>query len=443
MFKRFWSAPVWSVLACALLYFGQVLSVSAEPRIALVVGNSAYGQVSPLDNPSHDARLMATTLERLGFDVRLLVDANQTTMKRAIAQFGRELRKSGEATTGLFYYAGHGVQSFGNNYLLPVDVALLDAADLDLVAVEAQSVLRQMASARNRTNIVILDACRNNPFETVAELDENGLAEMKAPTGSFVAYATAPGEVAFDGDGNNSPFTEALVRQMDTPGLQIEQAFKNVRRDVLLQSQGMQTPWDTSSLVSDFSFRTGNTTPAPHVAVTASVPKVSTTASAIANLPSAETVMFREAQADDSLEGLETYLRTYPAGAHVAEAQRLVAALRRAESTFAEAAAAVTTSALTSVTFHTPLATELTEIGGRSMAELITSTPHYPPIEGLPEAVWKGQQCKNCHDWNQKRLCEQGQRYQVAASARSLNKPHPFGGQFKSVLRAWADNSCP
>ena len=153
-------------------------------------------------------------------------------MKRAIAQFGRELRKAGGDATGLFYYAGHGVQSFGNNYLLPVDVSLSDAADLDLVAVEAQSVLRQMASARNRTNIVILDACRNNPFSEIPELDDNGLAEMKAPTGTFLAYATAPGGVALDGLGGNSPFTQAVVEQIVEPGQPIEQLFEQVRRAV-------------------------------------------------------------------------------------------------------------------------------------------------------------------------------------------------------------------
>ncbi|MEP5215409.1 caspase family protein [Sulfitobacter pontiacus] len=435
MFNRFWS-----FLVFCIFYAVQTISVSAEARIALIVGNSAYGQVSPLDNPRHDAQLMATSLERLGFDVRLLVDANQITMKRAIAQFGRDLRMAGEETTGLFYYAGHGVQSFGNNYLLPVDVALLDAADLDLVAVEAQSVLRQMASARNRTNIVILDACRNNPFETIAELDENGLAEMKAPTGSFVAYATAPGEVAFDGEGSNSPFTAALVKQMDVPGLQIEQAFKNVRRDVLEQSQGLQTPWDTSSLVSDFAFRREGSTPAPQVAVTASVPKVTEVPSDVANLPSAEMAMYKEAEASQSLEALEAYLRTYPQGAHLSAVQAAIEALRAEAQS--ETASAMPIAALASVTFDTRLDAGLSEIAGRSMADLITGTPNYAPIEGLPEEVWKGQSCSNCHDWNRERLCEQGQRYQVTASARSLHKPHPFGGQFKTVLRAWADNSC-
>ena len=149
--------------------------------------------MTQLDNPAPDARLIAQTLESEGFVVTQMVDASQIAMNRAIAQFGSELREAGAEATGLFYYAGHGVQSFGTNYLLPVDAALTIAADLGLVAIPAESILRQMFSARNRTNIVILDACRNNLFSAILDMGDNGLAEMKAPTGTFLAYSTAPG----------------------------------------------------------------------------------------------------------------------------------------------------------------------------------------------------------------------------------------------------------
>src|SRR6056297_1879680 len=228
--------------------------VAAQERIALIVGNSSYTTVSALDNPTRDAQLIGSTLEQIGFDVTLLIDATQTEMKRALSDFGRKLRNGGADTTGLFYYAGHGVQSFGNNYLLPVDVELNDAADLDLEGVEAQSVLRQMASARNRTNFVILDACRDNPFIDMAEFDSPGLAEMKAPTGTFLSYATSPGAVALDGTGQNSPFTLALAKEMTKPGIPVEQMFKQVRISVLDQTNGLQTPWDTSSLTNNFAF---------------------------------------------------------------------------------------------------------------------------------------------------------------------------------------------
>jgi uncharacterized protein (TIGR01370 family) len=226
----------------------------AETRIALVVGNGNYSSVSSLANPGRDATLIAETLGELGFEVTLLVDSNQVELRRGISQFGRELRDAGRDATGLFYYAGHGVQSFGTNYLLPIDISLSDAADLDLAAIEAESILQQMDSAKNRVNIVILDACRNNPFENIPAFNDNGLAEMKAPTGTFLAYATAPGGVALDGLDGNSPFTRALAGEMTVPGVPIEQMFKQVRVAVLKDSGGRQTPWDTSSLTSDFTF---------------------------------------------------------------------------------------------------------------------------------------------------------------------------------------------
>jgi hypothetical protein len=230
------------------------VSALAETRIALVIGIGAYTAVEPLVNPTNDAKQIADRLEQAGFAVTLLVDAGRAEMTEAIGRFGRDLRNAGPEATGLFFYAGHGVQSFGQNFLLPVDIALTNAADLGLVAVPADTVLRQMASARNRTNIVILDACRNNPFTSIPDLGDNGLAEMKAPTGTFLAFSTAPGSIALDGKGSNSPFTEALIGRIPTPGLPIEQLFKQVRNSVIEQTGGQQTPWDTSSLTWEFSF---------------------------------------------------------------------------------------------------------------------------------------------------------------------------------------------
>ncbi|WP_146345527.1 caspase family protein [Phaeobacter marinintestinus] len=226
----------------------------AETRLALVIGNQNYGSVATLDNPVADARLMARTLEDQGFDVTLLIDTNRIALNRGIAQFGRALRGAGQDATGLFYYAGHGVQSFGTNYLLPTDVSLTDAADLDLMAIPTASVLRQMASAKNRRNIVILDACRDNPFVDIPDMNDNGLAEMKAPTGTFISYSTSPGAVATDGTLGNSPFTLALSRFIPEPGLPIELLFRQVRIEVLRDTQGLQTPWDTSSLTGEFVF---------------------------------------------------------------------------------------------------------------------------------------------------------------------------------------------
>ncbi|MEL6474936.1 MAG: caspase family protein [Pseudomonadota bacterium] len=261
-------------LAVTLLFSALIGSAAvAEERIALVIGNGAYGALGPLPNPPADARLMAESLRRTGFEVTLKTDIGQDAMKRAIADFGRRLRRAGSGATGLFYFAGHGVQSRGANFLIPVGSDIRDEADLSLAGVEANWVLDQMESA-GTTNIVILDACRNNPFARSFRSAARGLAQMDAPRGSFIAYATAPGDVAYDGDGANSPYTAALARNLLTPGIQIEQLFKRVRVEVLEATAQQQTPWDSSSLTRDFSFVGGvggaaPPQPAPEAAVPA------------------------------------------------------------------------------------------------------------------------------------------------------------------------------
>lgn len=280
-----------------LCWAGQAL---AAQRSALVIGNSAYAEAAPLKNAAADARLMADTLRALDFSVTLVVDADQTTMKRAIAEFGRALRASGSDAVSLFYYAGHAVQSDGINYLLPVEARIDDAADLDLVAVEAAWPVRQMASARNRTSIVILDACRDNPFAAQG-LRGTGLARMDAPTGSFIAYSTAPGSTAFDGTGENSVFTAALAKHALTLAQPIEEVFRQVRLEVLTATGGLQTPWESSSLIEPFYFEGGPPDPA------ASSP---------------ETLFWESVKASDDLVELALFLRTYPNSVHAAEARR-------------------------------------------------------------------------------------------------------------------------
>ena len=161
---------------------------------------------------------------------------------------------AGSGATGLFFFAGHGVQSRGINYLIPSGAAIRREADLELEAVPADNVLLQMQEAGVSTNIVILDACRNMPLTRSFRNGARGLAQMEAPNGSFIAYSTAPGAVAADGEGANSPFAAALVREIARPGQPIEAVFRNVRRSVLRVTEGEQTPWDSSSLVDPFYF---------------------------------------------------------------------------------------------------------------------------------------------------------------------------------------------
>ncbi|MGO9993262.1 MAG: caspase family protein [Steroidobacteraceae bacterium] len=226
---------------------------AAEPRIALVIGNSDYAS-GPLPNPANDAKLIGDELADLGFDVIARRNADQTTMKRAIQEFGARLEKAGPDSVGLFYYAGHGVQLNGRNYLIPTTARIEREGDVEIEAVSADWVIEQMRFARNRLNIVILDACRNNPFTRSMRSVDHGLATMDAPAGILIAYSTAPGSVAADGTGRNSPYTEALthaIRDLHEP---VEQVFKHVRVGVMSATAGKQVPWESSSLTGDFYF---------------------------------------------------------------------------------------------------------------------------------------------------------------------------------------------
>ena len=225
------------------------------PRLALIIGNSAYAaSMGALPNPANDAGAMARALGALGFNVTLVKNADQKSMKRAISDFGQRLAKAGPGSTGLFFYAGHGIQAKGINYLIPTDANIQTQADVDLEAVGADTILEQMEEAGAATNIVILDACRNMPLVRGFRSPTRGLAPMDAPNGSFIAYSTAPGSVAADGLGANSPFVTALVKNLGRKGESIESIFRDVRREVLTQTEGTQTPWDSSSLIQPFYF---------------------------------------------------------------------------------------------------------------------------------------------------------------------------------------------
>jgi hypothetical protein len=230
---------------------------TAEPRIALVVGNANYKDEQKLANPANDAALIAETLRKVGFDVVLVTDASQKQLEHAVIEFGDRLSKAGPDATGLFYYAGHGLQVDGVNYLVPVDADITREAEVEIDAVEAGLVLKQMAFAGSRVNIVVLDSCRNNPlardFRSVASSE--GFAEIRTkPKGTFISYSTAPGEVAADGSDGHSPFAEALAWAMQVPGLDLPEVFQRVREKVLDSTDQKQTPWDSSSLVKSFYF---------------------------------------------------------------------------------------------------------------------------------------------------------------------------------------------
>lgn len=241
------------IMAVMLTFLSALCSSSAaaEKKTALVIGNGDYAD-APLRNPVNDAMDFAHELKKLGFTVTLITNGNQRRLEGAIREFSLDLATGG---VGLFYFAGHGMQVDGENYLLPIDVEVHREVDVKYEALPANQVLDYMERAGNPTNIIILDACRNNPFARRFRSTLRGLAHMAAPTGSIMAYSTAPGSTASDGDGRNGVYTKHLLRAMKQPGLDINHLFMQVRRNVMRETKGTQTPWESSSLTGDFYFR--------------------------------------------------------------------------------------------------------------------------------------------------------------------------------------------
>ena len=231
---------------------------TAEPqavraaRVALVIGNGAYAE-SPLKNPAHDARAVALALQQCGFQVQTLVDATLPQMEAALRQFGQRLKASGGV--GLFYYAGHGMQVGGANYLIPVASGITEEDEVKFKALDANQVLAKLESAGNGLNLMILDACRNDPFRRAWQRGgTGGLAQMEAPTGTYIAFATSPGRTASDGGGEHGLYTQEFLGALQQPGLKVEEVFKRVRVGVKRLSRDQQVPWDSSSLTGEFYF---------------------------------------------------------------------------------------------------------------------------------------------------------------------------------------------
>jgi uncharacterized caspase-like protein len=242
-----------------------IAAASAETRVALVVGNGAYRATTPLANPPNDARAMSKALKAVGFTVIEAVDADKRQLDGALRAFADKLAG---ADVALFYYAGHGLQVGSQNYLVPIDARLQRERDLEFEATKLEFIQRQMEIDREgKTTILVLDACRDNPLSrnlarsmgTRSVAIGRGLAAAPAGLGTFIAYATQPGNVALDGDGRNSPFTAALVKHMDQPGRNLPATMIEVRKDVVAATGGRQVPWDHSALTGDFYFRPAGT----------------------------------------------------------------------------------------------------------------------------------------------------------------------------------------
>lgn len=303
-------------VAMALLAGGAI----AQERIALVIGNGKYASANMLPNAPNDARTISRSLRALGFAVADGQDMDRASMERLIRDF---LRSAANARVALLYYAGHGLQVDGRNYLIPVDAKLESAADLNFETVELDNILENLNDTA-RANIIILDACRNNPFTralaarsgTRAVTIQPGLAGYSnVGTGTLIAFSTAPGTVALDGDGANSPFTRALAKHMSTPGVEVRQMLTRVRADVAAVTGGRQIPWDNSSLLGD---------------VYLAGPGKGGQASVVA-APATDEILWGAIKDSNASAVFEEFVRKFPDSSHAREARGRVDELKTKE----------------------------------------------------------------------------------------------------------------
>jgi uncharacterized caspase-like protein len=311
-------AKFWILITSLLWAVSMALSpaMAQERRVALVVGNAAY-KSSPLQNPVNDSRAVSESLRKLGFDVVERQNVGREGFAMAVREFGDKLRG---ASVGLFYFAGHGLQVKGRNYLVPVDADIAREDEVPYRSLDVNEVLDKMDSARTAVNLVVLDACRNNPFARSFKSAQTGLAQMDAPTGTLIAFATAPGSVAQDGEGSNGLYTGALLKHIAAPGLAVEQMFKRVRVDVVNASKNQQVPWESSSLNRDFAF--ANAVPAKPAAATVASNSAATVATELAlDLAFWDAVKDSRSPAD-----YRAYLEQYPNGRFAALARLRTAA---------------------------------------------------------------------------------------------------------------------
>jgi hypothetical protein len=252
LLRREFIKPV--VLGIGLASFGAVAQAPLDVRVALIIGNAAYVHVPALANPTNDAKAMANIMRKLGFKVFDIFDGDKASMERAIEQMKDQLK--GQQAVAMLYYAGHGLQLDWHNYMVPVNAKLNTAADVPKQTIDIEKVITTFKASSTRMNIIVLDACRDNPFSEKSS--GKGLAQLDAPPGTYLAFATSPGNVAEDGDAEsgNGLFTHFLIKELQKPA-SIENVFKRVRLQVRQKSQGRQIPWDSSSLEEDFAFNDG------------------------------------------------------------------------------------------------------------------------------------------------------------------------------------------
>lgn len=308
----------------ALILVASWCGAAAAQRVALVIGNSAYREAPALANPANDAADVHAALVRLGFESEILIDADRTTLERSIRRFGD---RAVGADAAMLFYAGHAVEVAGRNYLIPVSASIRSDRDLPFETVDVDTVMGQL-EGRARVILLFLDACRDNPFRQVLSqasrgMPGRGLAAVRGPVGTLVAFSTAPGTVAQDGTGRNSPFTAALLLHIETPGLEVRPMLGRVRQSVREATGGAQVPWENASLEGEFHF---GRAPAPAATLIARPAAADPTAQSEPDRP-VERLFWESIRDSRSVAEFEAYLRRYPEGAFADLARSRIASL--------------------------------------------------------------------------------------------------------------------
>lgn len=310
-----------SFISAIFVLLATITGASAERRVALVIGNSDYQNTSRLRNPENDANDLSVILARMGFEVIDGTNLGKRDMEQRIRDFSNALEG---ADVGLFFYAGHGLQVNGRNFLAPIDAELKSESDLDFEAVELNLVLRQM-ERHARVNLVFLDACRDNPLAQVLARSLSsrgrsaaigrGLARVEKAVGMMIAFATQPGNIALDGEGRNSPFTTALLKHIDTTGASINDVMIEVRNEVLATTSGKQVPWENSSLTGQFYFKPGDK------AVKVATAEPTSAARAASSQTDLDLAFWTSIRESNNPALYEEYLRRFPTGVFTPIAQ--------------------------------------------------------------------------------------------------------------------------
>jgi len=353
--KRLFRASLRLTLAFAFLALCMAAGAAKDAgaggaRVALVIGNSAYKNTDALRNPVNDANDMAAALKRLGFDVILKRNASLREMKDAAREFGRRLNGSEVA---LVFYAGHGVQIKGQNFLIPVEAQIETEADAEDASMRVEYLTQTMEDGGAKLNILVLDACRNNPFARSFRSLSRGLAPIQAGSGTLIEYSTAAGSVAGDGDGHNGTFTKHLLKTLAEDDSEVLQVFRRTRERVAKETAGKQVPFESSSLIGDFFFKQGanssatSAEPADRTAVAAIAPD----AIHVQSADELEQSFWNRVRDSTDAADFTEYQRQFPHGLHSAEASLMERKLTRSSS---NSAAAKSTDSSSTVALSQP-----------------------------------------------------------------------------------------